>query len=467
MISQLIGFILGIVASIVAAVLVGPLRLGKFFDKITGKWFRKWDLKKIFTFQGEVIIATSIVSNAPKKTTRTCDNYVEKQLLQYFSQSQTINTIQEYNYLEPSLNLITIGSPRYNNYAEGIQKSFDLGFEFIYDSYEPAPADKILKLVSKYGDEFSSSEDLKVKREGLEVDYGILFIVCLKNEKKIIWIAGIHGIGTLGVSKYLLEHPKKFKSGYEEGVGKIWLFRVRYDNNIADDFRYVQNVELIGGGYECPLKKSDIGIKTFLCDFGNVIMFFDRDRTYRAIGNIFNLNYLIVKQIIEENNDLKNGYENGEISSQDYHKRILQLFERDENELTFELFREIYGDIFWLNSNMVEALKLIKKQCSLVLLSNTNEIHFNTFQSNYSDVLSIFDHKLLLSYKVGMLKPDQIIFHEAASMGLPGSAFNECVYVDDISEYVKVARGMGMKGIVYYSYTQFISALRKLGIYIP
>ena len=87
----------------------------------------------------------------------------------------------------------------------------------------------------------------------------------------------------------------------------------------------------------------------------------------------------------------------------------------------------------------------------LVLLSNTNAIHFDSIRSGYAPLLRHF-HQLVLSYEVKAMKPAPAIFQAAieAARCRP----EECFYTDDIPAYVEGARSLGIDAVVFQSAAQ-------------
>lgn len=96
-----------------------------------------------------------------------------------------------------------------------------------------------------------------------------------------------------------------------------------------------------------------------------------------------------------------------------------------------------------------------------MFLSNTNEWHWHHARRNFP-VLSLTE-KTVLSYEIGVLKPDPLIYRTAlshASMGAP------IVFVDDVTANVEAARKLGIKGIHFQSARQLRSELKKQGCVI-
>jgi len=107
-----------------------------------------------------------------------------------------------------------------------------------------------------------------------------------------------------------------------------------------------------------------------------------------------------------------------------------------------------------------EMLEEIAKTHRLVLLSNTNHIHFEGILTNYP-LLRHF-HEYVLSYKVGAMKPLPLIYEAAikAAQCTP----EECFFTDDIEAYVQAARKMGIDAVQFQSEAQIREELRLRGV---
>ena len=97
----------------------------------------------------------------------------------------------------------------------------------------------------------------------------------------------------------------------------------------------------------------------------------------------------------------------------------------------------------------------------LVLLSNTNAIHFDMIRETYGDLLRHF-HALVLSYEVKAMKPARAIFERAVEAA--GCRPEECFYTDDIAAYVEGARSIGIDAVQFESAAQIERDLAARGI---
>ena len=112
---------------------------------------------------------------------------------------------------------------------------------------------------------------------------------------------------------------------------------------------------------------------------------------------------------------------------------------------------------------MMLSFKKLSKTYRLALLSNTDPIHVQHLEANYS-FFKFFPTRIY-SCSVGASKPNPLIFREALR-ALKVHA-QEAVYIDDIAAYVEAAKRLGMGGIQFQSPAQLTSDLKSLGVDLP
>jgi putative hydrolase of the HAD superfamily len=102
--------------------------------------------------------------------------------------------------------------------------------------------------------------------------------------------------------------------------------------------------------------------------------------------------------------------------------------------------------IFTENESILPIIYSLKRQGKkLLLLSNTNELHFNFIQRHFPWI-KLFD-AAILSYEVKEAKPQPAIYQ--AALKAAGFPPYECFYVDDIPSHVEAARQMGIDAELY------------------
>ncbi len=199
-------------------------------------------------------------------------------------------------------------------------------------------------------------------------------------------------------------------------------------------------------------------IRAIISDMGMVVLWFDNDVFIRKLASSATIPEDKIKEAAHWNLDLLIEFDKGALSPGDFYRRVVRAVGSGIGEAEFNA---IYNDIFRLNP---PALDILRKQKAagktLVLLSNTDILRFGHIRQRYPEILIFDDY--VLSYELGMVKPEPRIYLEAARRA--GCPPEECVFIDDIPENVEAARKLGMAGIVYRPETDLASELEKLGL---
>jgi epoxide hydrolase-like predicted phosphatase len=145
----------------------------------------------------------------------------------------------------------------------------------------------------------------------------------------------------------------------------------------------------------------------------------------------------------------------GFIERDEYAQELIKL-----TGVTPEEFRRKYWSKNVHNEPMFEWVRALKKegQYKIGLLSNIGIKWLDEFLPE-EERRELFDD-VVLSYQVGMIKPDQKIFELTAER--LGVEPNECVMIDDLLENVEAATAVGMNAIVYDTTTQTKLELERI-----
>ena len=100
---------------------------------------------------------------------------------------------------------------------------------------------------------------------------------------------------------------------------------------------------------------------------------------------------------------------------------------------------------------------------TLVLGSNTNDLHAAHFRRQFADALAHFD-RLVLSYEVGHIKPSAAFYH--ACVEAAGARPDECVFIDDLPENVEGAAPPGSSALDLPRYPHPTGRPPRLGVEI-
>lgn len=192
-------------------------------------------------------------------------------------------------------------------------------------------------------------------------------------------------------------------------------------------------------------------------DLGNVLLPFDYkiiiaklEKIEEGLGDRFATFY-------RENYNIHRSFERGEISTDEFAGIILGVL---ENKVGKKDFFEIYSKMFTVNKALVETLPVLKKSYKLVLLSNTNAIH-QRYGWQDNEFLELFD-KLILSHKVGAVKPEEKIYRAVEAFTKAASA--EHFYVDDIPEYVEGGKKLGWDAVQFVGNEELFDDFEKRNI---
>lgn len=188
-------------------------------------------------------------------------------------------------------------------------------------------------------------------------------------------------------------------------------------------------------------------IKTVIFDLGKVLIPFDFARGYRAMEKFCDYPAADIPRRIAST-DLVHRFETGMVEPRDFVEQLSRMLELS---VSYDQFCEIWSSIFLTDTLVPDSLVAgIGERYRLLVLSNTNALHFAMVSRNYP-ILRHFDD-LVLSYEVGAMKPSPEIYREAIARAQCRP--EECFFVDDIPAYVEGARLQGIDAVQFQSCAQ-------------
>lgn len=186
-------------------------------------------------------------------------------------------------------------------------------------------------------------------------------------------------------------------------------------------------------------------INTIIFDFGGVILNIDFQKTIDAFEKLGMEN---AREMYSKNiqNQLFLDLEKGSISPETFRKEIRKFLKKEVNDSELdEAWNALLCD---LPAHRIHLLEKIKNNYTILLLSNTNIIHYNHYVKDiqklgYQDYDALFHHAVF-SFKVGLIKPHQEIWDFMIS------EFNlnpkQALFIDDSLPNVESAEKSGFKG---------------------
>lgn len=180
-------------------------------------------------------------------------------------------------------------------------------------------------------------------------------------------------------------------------------------------------------------------IQAVVFDIGNVLLKFDYYIAARRLAERNNLPVLPDRDPIV---DVKQRYEGGQISRQEFLAEIMPAF-RDPGPP--EDFIAIWEDIFEPNLPMVDFARSLRGRVPLHLLSNIGCIHREFIFRRYP-FFDLFQSGVY-SYEEKSLKPERRIFEIAIEKCALDPA--RTLYIDDLEPNVAQARDLGFIAVCY------------------
>jgi glucose-1-phosphatase len=201
-----------------------------------------------------------------------------------------------------------------------------------------------------------------------------------------------------------------------------------------------------------------MAVKAVIFDLGRVIVPFDFSRGYTRLEALCGIPESEISGRIASTG-LVRLFESGGIEPRDF---VRELSKHLNLDTSYENFCEIWTSIFLPHTLIQESMLIgIARNYRLVLLSNTNAIHFEMIRANYP-LLRHF-HSFVLSYEVGAMKPLPLIYRRAIEEA--GCLAEECFFTDDMPAYVEGARTQGIDAVQFESAVQIEAELRRRGVH--
>lgn len=200
-------------------------------------------------------------------------------------------------------------------------------------------------------------------------------------------------------------------------------------------------------------------VKTVIFDLGGVIVPFNFAPAYERLEALSGLGRDAIRAHLMAG-ELAGSFERGLVTPAGF---VSELNARLGTGLSMDEFREIWVSIFSRETLTSEALiAALAARYRLLLLSNTNQTHYEWIAANYPHLGHMHAH--VLSYVVGEAKPHAAIYAEALRQA--GCAPGECFFTDDVLPYVEGARAAGIDAVQFTGEAALREHLAERGIVV-
>jgi glucose-1-phosphatase len=178
-------------------------------------------------------------------------------------------------------------------------------------------------------------------------------------------------------------------------------------------------------------------IRNIILDFGGVIYQIDHQRQIQAFKNLGVENFeSLYSQAMQS--PLFAQFERGEITPDQLRSAIKKIL--GNSKITSTQIDAAWNSILiGFHEPTIRLLERLRSRYRLFLLSNTNSIHYDIYQKDFSERFGFdFDalfEKTYWSFKMGMRKPDAEIFQFVISD--TGVNPSETIFIDDTHQNIE------------------------------
>ncbi|MDZ7637301.1 MAG: HAD family phosphatase [Bryobacterales bacterium] len=193
--------------------------------------------------------------------------------------------------------------------------------------------------------------------------------------------------------------------------------------------------------------------KALFFDLGNVLVPFDIQHAYAGFQE---LSALPVEEMAKRlrADGVVSRYECGQLDDVAFFERFCELTGVRSG---FERFCEVWNSIFLPPTLVPDSLlAALRQRHTLLLLSNTNAIHYRFLERRYPHIGHFHHH--ILSHESGAQKPAKKIYDDALEAA--GVRPEEAFFTDDLPENIAAARDLGMDAEVFTGVPSLLHHLR-------
>jgi len=198
-------------------------------------------------------------------------------------------------------------------------------------------------------------------------------------------------------------------------------------------------------------------IKAVIFDYGGVII-----KWAHCTGSIARAYEVPKKFLAKEMRPILDVFQKGVITENKFWQKLSLSLRKPIPNNKKELWRECLEKDFHIYPEMTRFVKKLRSQrIKTMVLSNIIKPHIEVIKehSGYKG----FDF-VMLSCSLGTRKPELKIYRLALKKLKVKP--KECIFIDDIKEFLKPAKKLGIKTILFENPQKLKSDLRKMGIRI-
>jgi HAD superfamily hydrolase (TIGR01509 family) len=203
-------------------------------------------------------------------------------------------------------------------------------------------------------------------------------------------------------------------------------------------------------------------VELLLFDLGNVIVRVSHSAVAEALAARsadprFQDPRRVLALAFDDHEGLTVAFDEGRLTSDAFYRSVS---DRLALSLSYEEFAGCWNTGFEENLEVTAFIRRLHRRYRLMLLSNTNTLHFSYLKPRLP-VLSLME-RTFLSFELGMRKPDRALYERVIKAA--GVKPEHIVYIDDIEAYTRAAGELGMQAITFESAGSLERALQECGV---
>lgn len=193
-------------------------------------------------------------------------------------------------------------------------------------------------------------------------------------------------------------------------------------------------------------------IKAIIFDWGGVCCNEGEPFASKALQKELSLN---PEQIAEKARDIYNGYYVGKYTRDSFWREIISFFKLKENrEINPRSLSEAYLNSYSIYPDVMDVILKLRKKYKVGLLSNLTPEMRDKIKERHS-LEKYFDTEVFsCDADVAAMKPDPKPY-EVISEKL-GVLMQQCLFIDNSSKNIDVAKKLGMKTILFSNEEKFL-----------
>jgi len=194
-------------------------------------------------------------------------------------------------------------------------------------------------------------------------------------------------------------------------------------------------------------------VQVVVLDLGNVLVFHDNLLLVNRLAERAGTDVVPISNALA--GPLSEAINRGVYDAEGIRREVCAILGVD---IPMSEFAELWSSHFTPYEDMVSRVAALAQKVRLVLLSNTNALHWDFLRPRLP-ALQYFD-RCLVSHELGLVKPEPAIYEKALEAG--GAPAERTAFFDDIPAYVEAASSLGIHGRVFTTAEAFDAQLRDL-----